>query len=443
MPKIIGPQWHSLPNETVYELLGANKESGLTPEEEQKRIIHYGPNIIKKKKKNPPLVRFILQFHNPLLYVLLIASLVTAFLREWVDSGVIFAVVFINAIIGYIQESKAEKAMEALEKMVITKALILPNDERKQVLSCDLVPWDIVLLSSGDKVPADMRITTVQDLHVDESSLTGESFPVAKVSIPLPQDTHLADRKNMAYFGTLVTYGRAGGVVTGTGFRPDGEFLLEGKAVNLSDHPNLKKILYAGVLCNDSRLVEEYNLSFLGLAAMLDPPRSEVMKAISMCHRAGIKVKMITGDHPATALAIEGQIGISNIGDQTDFLTGQALEKFSNDHLPGKVLSSAGFARVSPEQKLRIVNSLQKNNQNRSIIKIGIFSKRAFWIGILIMVTAQLGFTYFPLMNTLFRSLPMKFIDWVQVLLITFPVYFIVELEKWIWREKPLSRKAQ
>ncbi len=141
----------------------------------------------------------------------------TALLGEWVDSGVIFGVVLINAIVGFLQESKAEKSIDALSRMVTTEATVRRDGRKQRIPSEDLVPGDVVLLQSGDRVPADLRLFHVRNLHVDESALTGESLPVAKHPDPLARDTILADRKNLAYAGTLVTSGQAESLVWGIG----------------------------------------------------------------------------------------------------------------------------------------------------------------------------------------------------------------------------------
>ncbi|MFN9857536.1 MAG: HAD-IC family P-type ATPase, partial [Pseudanabaena sp.] len=149
----------------------------------------------------------------PLIYILLIAGIVTLLLKDWVDAGVILGVMVINAVIGFIQESKAEDAIAALSKSVTTESTIIRDGQKIQVNSRDLVIGDLVLLASGDKVPADLRLVTVRDLQVSESALTGESVPVQKTIEALNTDTVLADRLNMVYGSSLVTFGTAKGIV--------------------------------------------------------------------------------------------------------------------------------------------------------------------------------------------------------------------------------------
>ena len=623
---------HHLPVAEVNDLLATDMEKGLSFSEMERRREVFGSNTFTAKRQKSPIKRFLLQFHQPLVYILLLSGTVTAILNEWVDSGVIFSVVLLNAVTGFIQETKAENAIDALAKIVTTEAMALRDGIKKYVPSAQLVPGDIVFLQSGDKVPADMRLYRLRDLQVDESALTGESAPVIKSLATLQPDTVLADRTNMAFAGTLVTYGQGTGIVaatgdqtetgrisrlisgaediatpltrqiarfsgillyiitgmavltftvgirrgepvvdifmaavalavgaipeglpaavtialaigvermakrkaiirklpavetlgsttvicsdktgtltenqmtvqeifagyetypvTGSGYAPEGKILLGDKpAVAVPGSP-LAECLTAGLLCNDSLLSMEdnrwqvsgdptegalitaaqkgglsaeailehlpridtvpfesehrymatlhgagadrpgivyikgalevilarcvaaldnsggetaldaarvhaaademagrglrvlafargslpsgrdtldhadvaSNLTFLGLQAMLDPPRPEAITAVRICRSAGIDVKMITGDHAATAAAIARQIGLSGppgAEQQTITLTGRQLAEMENRELVDAVERTAVFARVAPEQKLNIVKALQ------------------------------------------------------------------------------------
>jgi len=620
--------WHELPIENVTTLLETDFRNGLSPDVVSARQAHYGPNTLTAKGGTPAWKRFLLQFNQPLVYILLAAVVVTGLLREWVDSSVIFGVVFINAIIGFLQESKAEKAIEALGKMVVTAATVRRGGRKVRVPSAELVPGDVILLQSGDKVPADLRLFEVNSLQADESALTGESLPVAKDYGLLPADTVLADRSNLAFAGSLVTFGQAQGVVcetgdrtetgriarlmaetieistpltkkiaafsklllwaiialaaagfavgvargetavhmfmaavalavgaipeglpaavtivlaigvsrmakrraiirklpavetlgsttvicsdktgtltenqmtvqkvhagsqefsfTGGGYDTRGDILRDGSKVDPAAHPALLECLRAGVLCNDSELVIEEGrphmqgdpteaallvagakaglihaeiveaaprlgmipfesehmfratlhgsnegrviykvgaverlldrcsdilesdgslgpvdkeailrqvdafaaaglrvlalarrhappdhhrldhehvregLTFLGLQGMIDPPRKEAISAVATCRQAGIRVKMITGDHAVTARAIARQIGLADEdGDGLAAVTGRELEGVSDDDLPDLAHRTEVFARVAPEQKLRLVRALQ------------------------------------------------------------------------------------
>jgi magnesium-transporting ATPase (P-type) len=630
MESIVCKHWHHCQASEVTKLLDTDPAKGLSTFEAKHRLERYGLNMVTQKKQKGPLQRFLLQFHQPLIYILLAASLITLLLGEYVDSSVIFGVVIINAIIGFIQESKAESAIESLKKMMTTQANVLRDGKWLAVDSVNLVIGDIVQLQSGDKVPADVRLLRSRDLQVDESALTGESVPVMKKEEVLDPETILADRRNMAYAGTLVTYGQAQAVVVatgdgtetgriselissatdlstpltkkiavfskilliiilalaavtfgvgiwrgenaidmfmaavalavgaipeglpaavtitlaigvnrmakkkaiirklpavetlgsttvicsdktgtltenqmtvrkifagddlfdaeGNGYAPEGQLLFEGKPVADSMPFTLKENLMAGLLCNDSRLVQGENqwriegdptegalitvagkagftpenakeqmprldeipfeserqfmatlhkapdgqniiylkgaiekvmdacseslnrngektelkkesivaksdlmaseglrvlalarkvtdkknlevedclsgLTFIGLQGMIDPPRTEAIAAVGVCHNAGINVKMITGDHAITATEIARQLGIglkkNQSGEKPATMTGKQLENISDEALIQEVERTSVFARVAPEQKLRLVEALQ------------------------------------------------------------------------------------
>ena len=627
MQHLIAKSWHSIEAQKVIEIFESDAIDGLGPLSIKHREEYFGKNALKERKKDSKLKKFFLQFHNALIYILLGASIVTALLHEWIDSGVIFAVVIINVIIGYIQEVKAQEAIESLKRMMNTEAVIIRDGKKISISSLDLVPGDIVLLESGSKVPADMRLIDSKDLKVDESMLTGESVSALKNTAIQGQDVTLNDRDNMAYSGTFVTYGRAKGVVvataeytelgkiahlieettsmdtpltkkisafskvllyvilvlaaftfaigilrdnsavetfmasvalavgaipeglpaavtitlaigvsrmatknaiirklpavetlgsvtticsdktgtltqnkmsvtdifcggstytvTGDGYKPEGKFLKEGKEVEFLDDA-LKEILRVGYLCNESYLLEKdghYTINgdptegalvvsalkagcsehilnttfprvdllpfesdrqymatinkdvsnkqnilylkgsiektlaicdfeqvdgelkeidrdkilhqvelfaskglrvlavakkdvdgekiddrlldnrfvFLGLQAMMDPPRPEAIEAVKESIGAGIKIIMITGDHALTAFSIAKMMSI--VPEETKFkgsvITGSELFNLTDEELIEKVSQVRVFARVEPEQKLRIVDALQ------------------------------------------------------------------------------------
>ncbi|WP_249523270.1 HAD-IC family P-type ATPase [Modestobacter marinus] len=208
---------HELPVHEVVLLLETDHERGLGLDEAALRLELEGPNALPPVDRRGPLVRFLVQFHHPLIYVLLAAAVATLLLGEVVDAGVILAVVLINAGIGFVQETRAEQALNALMAMVRTQATVVRDGVRRRITSEDLVPGDLVVLETGDRVPADLRFVTAHELQIDESALTGESVPVEKVPMALPAETALADRANMAYSGGLVTRGRGHGIVVATG----------------------------------------------------------------------------------------------------------------------------------------------------------------------------------------------------------------------------------
>ena len=623
--------WHEASSSEVLEWLQVGRETGLTDAEVTRRRQAFGPNEVTPRRAQPAWLKFLQQFNQPLVYVLLAAGVVVALLAEWVDSSVIFGVVIVNAIVGFIQESKAEKAIDSLSRMVTTHATVRRDGRRQRLHSKELVPGDIVILQAGDRVPADLRLLAVKALQVDESALTGESVPVNKHPHSLKLDTLLADRKNLSFAGTLVTTGQAEGVVWATGDRTEtgriawligetvdvqtpltrkiaqfsrlllwiilgfaaatfaigvgrgespvemfmaavalavgaipeglpaavtivlaigvsrmakrraiirklpavetlgsttvicsdktgtltenqmtvreilvagrlyelsgtrygseGAVLLSGVPVNLTEHPALAECLRAGALCNDSQLLREHGrtkvqgdpteaallvaaekggllqadllgqspridmipfdsdhmfratlhsgqsrvvymvgalerlldrcvdaigpdaglvpldkeqvkrtagqmasrglrvlasarrelpathsqlehahikagLTFVGLQAMMDPPRPEAIAAVRQCQAAGVAVKMITGDHLITARAIAAQIGLSGCDNDGNLqaISGRDLDKISDDELPQVAERTTVFARVAPEQKLRLVRALQSRS---------------------------------------------------------------------------------
>ena len=215
-----GIHWHSLTFEQAFTELDSSKE-GLPADVVSRRVDEYGPNRLPEAKTRGPLLRFLLQFHNVLIYVLLASCVVTAMLGHWVDTGVIFAVVIINALIGFVQEGKAEDALKAIQQMLSPKAMVMRNGQRQNIPSDELVPGDVVLLQSGDKVPADLRLFCVKSLQIQEAVLTGESVAVEKHIESVSNDAELGDRSSMAYSGTMVTYGQGSGVVVSTGARTE------------------------------------------------------------------------------------------------------------------------------------------------------------------------------------------------------------------------------
>ncbi len=212
--------WHALEPGAAQDRLSVSSK-GLDDTEVERRFQAVGPNRLPPPRKHGLLVRFLLQFHNVLIYVLIAAAAVTALLGHWVDTGVILGVVVINAIIGVIQEGKAERALDAIRDMLSPKATVMRGGRRAEVPAEELVPGDLVLLQSGDKVPADLRLLKQRDLRVDESVLTGESVPVDKNTEAQPKEAVLGDRSCMAYSGTLVTYGQGTGLVVATAGRTE------------------------------------------------------------------------------------------------------------------------------------------------------------------------------------------------------------------------------
>ncbi len=238
--------WHALSLEEAFHRLGARTD-GLSDQEVEERLRRYGPNRLRPPKTRGPLIRFLQQFHNVLIYVLLVAGVVTALLGHMVDSAVIFGVVIINAIIGFIQEGKAERALDSVRKMLSLQAVAIRNGQRREISAEQLVPGDIVELRSGDKVPADVRLFKIKNLQVQEAMLTGESVPVEKSTHAVDEKASIGDRPSLAFSGTLVTSGQGRALVVETGDSTEigriGTMLSE---VETLTTPLLKKLAHFG-----------------------------------------------------------------------------------------------------------------------------------------------------------------------------------------------------
>jgi magnesium-transporting ATPase (P-type) len=617
--------WHTESTKTVFISLKTTP-SGISKEEASNRLAKHGANQLPEMMSRGPLVRFFYQFHNVLIYVLLAASAGTAILGHWVDASVILGVVLVNAVIGFVQEGKAENALRAIRQMLSPNAMVVRDGRQMKIRAVELVPGDIVLLQSGDKVPADLRLFRVKGLQLQESVLTGESMAVEKITDPVALESVIGDRRCMAYSGTLVTHGQGSCVVVatgaqteigristlvseveslttpllrqmaqfgrwltvailgiavitftfgslvrnyvvtemflaavslavaaipeglpaimtitlaigvqrmarrnaiirrlpavetlgavtvicsdktgtltrnemtvrtiaavtnlfelgGTGYDPHGTISLSNRDVLPEERPLLLEAVRAAVLCNDASLEQnnsewlvhgdpmegallvaglkagldieaeakqyprtdlipfesehrfmatlhhrhngdafvflkgapervlemcahqrtvdgdqpldrnywlarieelaqqgqrvlaiavksvsyeqmelkfsdvENGLIMLGMFGLIDPPREEAIEAVQVCNKAGIRVKMITGDHGATARAIAQQLKLVNVDD---VLTGQELELMSEDELRQRVQDVDVYARVNPEHKLLLVKLLQE-----------------------------------------------------------------------------------
>ncbi len=227
--------WHEKSPESAAKELGVNIGVGLSEAEVQARRRKYGPNRLSERKKRTVLQRFFSQLKSPLIYILMAAALIAALLGETTDTIIIACVILLNAVIGVIQESKAERALEALKKLSTPTAVVVREGKKRAVSTEELVPGDVVVLETGRVVPCDMRLVESVNLKIAESALTGESVPVEKDASRLLAETQavLGDRVNMAFSSTVVTYGRGMGIAVGTGMHTEigkiAEMLEEGK----------------------------------------------------------------------------------------------------------------------------------------------------------------------------------------------------------------------
>ncbi len=212
--------WHTIAVKDAFGKLDSTP-GGLSDDEIRIRSARYGPNLLTPPPSRSAWTRLLEQFRNVLIMVLLVAAAVTLAMGHWVDTAVILAVVIINAVIGFAQEGKAERALEAVRNMLSPQAMVVRGEQRLTIPAQQLVPGDVVVIQSGDRVPADLRLFDVHNLRIDESMLTGESVPVEKSIAPVPADAEQSDRFDLAYSGTLVTFGQGLGLVVETGDRSE------------------------------------------------------------------------------------------------------------------------------------------------------------------------------------------------------------------------------
>src|SRR5580692_8288489 len=196
--------WHAVPADEVVQRLRTDPAKGLDVAEAAQRLTKYGPNRLPEGKKQSAVMRFLLQFNNVLVYVLLGAGFVKLMVGLWLDAAIILGVVVINGLLGFLQEGKAEKALDSIRNMLSAEARTVRDGETRLIPAEELVPGDVVLLESGDKIPADLRLVDVKNLRTEEAPLTGESVPIDKTTEAVSEKSTVGDREGMAFSGTLV-----------------------------------------------------------------------------------------------------------------------------------------------------------------------------------------------------------------------------------------------
>ena len=253
-------QWHNLGTDEALLALDSRR-SGLTVTETRARLLQYGPNRLKGRKKTPPLLVFLRQFLSPLIYVLLVAAVISIIVEHFIDAWVILGVLLLNAIIGFAQETRAERAMEALIRMAAPQARVRRDGSIKLLPAREIVPGDTLLFETGDKVPADARLIEASNLKLNEATLTGESVPVDKHTRSLTGELPVAERKNLVFMGTIVTYGRATAIVVRTGMSTEmGKIATGIQEVKPEKTPLQKSI---------SKLSQYIVILFLGVCGLL------------------------------------------------------------------------------------------------------------------------------------------------------------------------------
>lgn len=232
------PNWHSLDVNSAIKELQVEPDRGLAPQEAARRLGQYGSNELTQEEKASPWQLFFNQFKNILVVILIVATVLSAFVGEYVDAAIILVIVVFCAVLGFVQEYRAERALDALKSMLTPMITVLRGGQEEEVPSKELVPGDVLVLEAGDRIPADARVVENHSLHCDEAPLTGESLPVTKELGPVREDALVGDRKNMVFTGTTVTYGRGKAVVCATGMRTEfGKIAQEVAAVKHEKTP--------------------------------------------------------------------------------------------------------------------------------------------------------------------------------------------------------------
>ena len=230
--------WHSMHVDAVLKDLQVDPHRGLAPEEAGNRLGQYGPNELMHEEKASPWALFFNQFKNILIVILIVATLLSAFVGEYIDAAIILVIIIFCAVLGFVQEYRAERALDALKSMFTPMITVLRGGAELEVASKELVPGDVLVIEAGDRIPADARLVENHSIQCDEAPLTGESLPVTKELAPMPQDALVGDRRNMVFTGTTVTYGRGKAVVCATGIQTEfGQIAQEVASVQTEKTP--------------------------------------------------------------------------------------------------------------------------------------------------------------------------------------------------------------
>ncbi len=410
--------WHQMPAVEVARVLGVELPSGLSAVEVQLRHEQYGPNRLTPRRRRSEFLRFILQFHQPLIYLLLAASVITGALGEWVDASVIFGVVLVNAIVGYLQEAKAEKAIEALAQMVITEASVRRGGVKERVASEDLVPGDVVLLQSGDKVPADLRLFHVRNLQVDESALKqadiGVAMGIAGTDVAKGAADMLLTDDNFATIEAAVEEGR-------NVFDNLTKFIIWTLPANFGQGLIILAAVVAGValpiLPVQLLWVNMTTVLLLGLMLVFEPREFDLMQRPPRGPKTSIMTfPMILRIGLVSAMMLAGAFGL--------FVWEQAAHNAS--------VAEARTIAVNVVVMVLVFYLLNCRSLTRSMFSVGVRSNPWILVGIAAMIAAQLLFTYAPIMNRLFYTAPISSQAWLHILAVAAAAYAVVGVEKWV-----------
>ncbi len=376
-------KWHSLSAEETLARLDSSPD-GLDLAGVRSRQEEYGSNELESRKKASALRVFFRQFFSPLIYIMVIAAVVSLAVARYIDAGVIFAIVLLNTIIGFIQERKAESAMESLMEMAAPKAEVKRQKEVKYIPARELVPGDIVLLSAGDKVPADARIIRAANLKIEEAALTGESVAVEKRDVVLEEDVPVADMDNMVFMGTIVTSGRGTAVITGTGMNTEmGKIATGIQEVKEEKTPIQKSIdslskyiiilvsisvviLAVASILQGIELLEVFLLAIAAAVAAIPqglPAAVTVVLAIGMqimAHRKAIIRRLVAVETLGSATVIcsdkTGTLTMNQMTVRQLFLGGRLVEVTGEGYRPeGEFQRNGQIVNVEEDEHLKLL----------------------------------------------------------------------------------------
>jgi len=275
--------WHALTVEEALNELQVQETQGLTPQEANHRIEQYGLNELKKEKGKSPIKLFLAQFTDILMVILLIATGLSIAVGETVDAIIILVIVFASAILGFTQEYRSEKAVEALKKMTSPNAIVIRDGKETKIPANQLVPGDIMLLYTGDKVPADARLLEAHNLKVEEAALTGESAAVDKTTSPIAENAQLNDRADMVYTGTIIAYGRAKALVTETGMKTEfGKIAQMVQSTATEETPLEKRMAAVGKGIGILAIIIAASVAVVGIVIEQRPILEMIVWAVSL-----------------------------------------------------------------------------------------------------------------------------------------------------------------
>lgn len=383
------PNWHSMEVDQVLRELNTDPHQGLSDEEVRKRLEKYGYNELKKEERVSPFTLFFNQFKNILIVILIVAIGLSALVGEVVDAAIIAVIVVFCAVLGFVQEYRAERALEALKKMLSPTITVLRGGKEEEVPSKELVPGDVLLLEAGDKIPSDARLVENHSLRCDEASLTGESVPVGKDIKPLPENVRVSDQKNMIFTGTSVTFGRGKAVITSTGMRTEfGKIAEEVTSVKAEKTPLEKRTeeigkwlgimalticsLVAGISVVREALVGKIDLPFiitmvmfavaLAVAAVPEALSAIVTGALAIGMRQMAKKNALVRKMPAvetlgcTTVICSDKTGTLTKGEMTIrkiFTGGRWVEVTGVGYAPEGELRGSGPVKIDDHLSLR------------------------------------------------------------------------------------------